>query len=31
MPHLIHSARCFATDPNLENLLDDEVYSELIV
>jgi len=30
-PHLIMSARCFATDPNLEDLLDEEVYSELIV
>lgn len=31
MPHLIMSARAFGTDPNLENLLDDEIYSELIV
>lgn len=29
--NLIHSAKCFATDPNLEELLDDEHYSELIV
>lgn len=30
-PHLIVSARAITTDPNLEELLDDEVYSELIV
>ena len=29
--NLIHSAKCFATDSNLEALLDDEYYSELIV
>lgn len=31
MPHIIHSARAFATDPNLDALLIDEYYSELIV
>ena len=31
MPHLIMSARAFATDPQLESHLDDENYSELIV
>ena len=31
VPHLIASACSFGTDPNLEDLLDDEVYAELIV
>ena len=31
MQHLIHSAKVFATDPQLEAYLDDEHYSNLIV
>ena len=31
MQHLIHSAKVFATDPQLEAYLDDEHYSDLIV